>query len=156
MNDLHVHALEESKNIGKRFVIYKSLHEMRVGEDSIYEHLKDGYEIRSVCVNGEMHNIWKIEDKNIIRSLEHILEMKLECNFLFVKTQEFFDALYKSEGVKMWIELWKNEQKPEIIILHERDDKTKAKIKKILDIIFIRNLKQYKDDILRFYERKSL
>lgn len=156
MNDLHVHALEESKNIGKRFVIYKSLHEMRVGEDSIYEHLKDGYEIRSVCVNGEMHNTWKIEDKNIIRSLEHILEMKLECNFLFVKTQEFFDALYKSEGVKMWIELWKNEQKPETIILHERDDKTQAKIKKILDIIFIRNLKQYKDDILRFYERKSL
>ena len=153
MNDLHVYALEESKRIGKRFVIYKSLHEMRVDEDSIYEHLKDGYEIRTICVNGEMHNTWKIEDKNIIRSLEHILEMKLECNFLFVKTQEFFDALYKSEGIKMWIELWKNEQKPETIILHEKDEMTQKKIEAILNLIFIRGLKQYTEDILKFYEK---
>lgn len=53
----------------------------------------------------------------------------------------------------MWIELWKNEQKPEIIILHRRDEITQKKIENILNLIFIRGLKQYTEDILKYYEK---
>lgn len=154
MNDMYSYSLKASREGGKRFVIYKSLKEMGVDEESIYKYLKDGYDIRTVCINGDMHNTWKVDDAKIINSFEHVLEMKLDCKFLFVKTQEFFTDICVSEGKKMWIELWKDDKKPETIILHEKDEITQKKIETILNLIFIRGLKQYTDDILKLYEKR--
>lgn len=155
MNDMYYYSLKESRKMGKRFVIYKGLDEIAVGETDIYKYLKDGYNIRTVCINGDMHDTWKIDDAEIINSFEHVLEMKLDCKFLFVKTQEFFNDVCVSEGKRMWIELWKNNVKPKTIILHERDEITQKKIETILNLVFIGGLKQYTEGILKFYENKA-
>ena len=156
MNDMYYYSLKESREMGKRFIIYKGLNERLVGETDIYKHLKDGYNIRTVCINGDMYDTWKIDDTKIINSFEHILEMKLDCKFLFVRTQEFFNDVCVSEGKRMWIELWKNNVKPTTIVLHERDELAQKKIETILTLVFLRGLKQYYEkDILKFYENKA-
>lgn len=157
MNNIYHFLLKVSKYDGRKFMIYKSLRGLGVGEDNICEYLNDGWKIRARFINGDMFQKWKIEDKNVIDSIENVLGIELESDFLFVETQEFFDELYRPNGIKMEVELWKDdESKPRIISLVDMNkEHRRNKIDKILDIMFIRHLEQYKDDILKFYQQKE-
>lgn len=153
MNDIYIHALKASENNGQMFVVFKSLDEIMVDKKKICGFLKDGYEIRTTCINGTMHDTWKIDDKDVIKSIERYLKMKLDCNFLFVKTQQFFDNHYNSEGTRMLLELWKENEKPETIVYFPETEKTaQEKTQHVLDVIYITGQKQYKDMIMKLYK----
>lgn len=160
MMQVYINAMENSKGFNKiQYVVAKGLDILCCSYGKrLLNYLKDGYEIKDKFHNGISECSWRLDDPNIIDCVMKIANCQLDYDFLYIHTQEFYKQNI-SETVYMYFDVW-NKNHPTTVYVTPKSvydpeyEKGQENARKILDMLFIWNVKQDKESVIELLEKE--